>query len=167
MWYAIQTFSHHEPKAEFWLSDRLARDRILYPTWRQKVRWHDRWKEIDRPLFPGYLFAAFDWSSERTAVLSQPGVCRIVGGAFDQQPVPELEIEQIRILMRSPELLEPSVGYRPTPGDLVEVRCGPLTGLRGTVTVAKDGKMYAGVYIPSLMSGARVKVNVEWLRKAA
>ena len=57
-WYALWVMSN----AEFVVEDALRAHRIesFLPTWTETVQWSDRKKVIQRPLFPGYLFARCD-----------------------------------------------------------------------------------------------------------
>ena len=67
------------------------------PRW---SRWKDRKKKIDWPLFPGYCFARFD--PDRCAARAKcNGVVNIV--SFDGQPapIPEHELDSIRLLVDS------------------------------------------------------------------
>src|SRR5205807_1904223 len=47
------------------------------PVIKERRRWSDRWKEVELPLFPGYLFARAanaDWSR----ILRTPGVLTVI-----------------------------------------------------------------------------------------
>src|SRR3954468_12342753 len=47
------------------------------PVVKERHRWSDRWKEVELPLFPGYLFARAanaDWSR----ILRTPGVLTVI-----------------------------------------------------------------------------------------
>jgi transcription antitermination factor NusG len=153
-WYAVQTRWNFEARVHQSLR-RCAID-DLYPVYRT-TRVRRPVKEIDRPLFPGYLFASFDLA-DRIRVLSIPGVFRILGDA-----VPEKEMEQVRLLMTCPDRMGPAAGYQPHPGDQVEIQCGPLTGLRGQIQHANQGEADCWVYIPSLFCGVPVRIDVQWL----
>jgi len=48
------------------------------PLLQSRRRWSDRVKEVDAPLFPGYLFCRFN-PNDRLPILKTPGVTQIVG----------------------------------------------------------------------------------------
>ncbi len=98
------------------------------PLYKCKKRWSDRIKEVESPLFPGYLFCRFDpqW---RLPILKTPGVIQIVGNHREPTPVPEHEITAIQTLIAT------AVRNQPWPflevGDKVRIESGPLSGLEG------------------------------------
>src|SRR5690348_14772274 len=92
-WYALYTNSRHEKKVADILSTREISSFVpLYKTVR---RWADRRKEVELPLFPGYVFVQIALRS-RLQVLTVPGVVHFV--TFDGKPTPvnDLEIETLR-----------------------------------------------------------------------
>jgi transcription antitermination factor NusG len=60
------------------------------PTFKSRRRWSDRVKEIEAPLFPGYLFCRFN-VLDRFPIVTTPGLIQIVG--FNRAPVPVTESE--------------------------------------------------------------------------
>src|SRR5579871_2337861 len=48
------------------------------PVTSHRQKWSDRWKIVEFPLFPRYLFCRFDFHN-RVHILNTPGVLRIVG----------------------------------------------------------------------------------------
>jgi transcription termination/antitermination protein NusG len=128
-WYAVWTRSRHEQTVRTQLDEKQVA--AFLPTMTRWSRWKDRKKQIDVPLFPGYVFARFD-SSERLAVLKCSGVVSIVSFNGEPAPVPDHEIESIRMLVAS------TLPYDPCPtiktGTLVEVSHGPLKGVVGRLT---------------------------------
>ncbi|MDE2102124.1 MAG: UpxY family transcription antiterminator [Patescibacteria group bacterium] len=160
-WYAVQTRSNCEGRVH----SAFERDGVedLYPFYRYQSKWSDRQKVIERPVFPGYLFACFGSSAGRIQVLSTTGVIRILGAML---PVPDREIDQVRQLMASPESLSAALPalYAPAKGDEVEIAYGPFVGLAGRITRVK-GKLRVWVSIPSMMAGVPVEVDAQSLRK--
>jgi transcription antitermination factor NusG len=125
-WFAIWTRSRHEQAVR----EQLQRKHLeaFLPTITKWSRWKDRRKRIDWPLFPGYCFARFD-PRERMPVLTCAGVVNIVSFEGEPAPIPEREIESIRLLVES------DLAYDPCPlireGSMVEVVHGPLRGVVG------------------------------------
>src|SRR2546430_8195995 len=74
-WLVIWAESRAEKKVE----KRLAALGLLpwLPVVKERHRWSDRWREVDCPLFPGYLFArasTADWHR----ILRTPGVLTVI-----------------------------------------------------------------------------------------
>jgi Transcription termination factor nusG len=97
-WYALQVWS----RKELYVSSQLQNlgYECFLPTYRVQRKWSDRVKEVERPLFPGYLFSRFDFHNRRGLVMS-PGVIHIVGNGKTPLPVPDLEIERLQIAVTS------------------------------------------------------------------
>ena len=102
----------------------------LAPTYRARRRWSDRIKEIDLPLFAGYVFCRFPVAERRT-VVDAPGVAKVVEFAGQPAEILEREIRAIRLVMAS------NLPRRPwpflKPGDRVRIERGPLRGVEGTL----------------------------------
>jgi transcription antitermination factor NusG len=124
-WFALQTHSRHEKIVR----EELTRRNIeqFLPTVKRLSQWKDRKKEIEFPLFPGYCFARFSLQS-KLFVLQSPGVVRIVG-ALCPEPIPDSEIESLKIVMNNRTRYELYPYLKE--GCLVEVTDGPLQGVKG------------------------------------
>jgi len=133
-WYAVYTNARHEKRVTEYLSGRSVQ--CYLPSYKSVRRWQDRRKEIELPLFPGYVFVRIAYRS-RLQVLTAPGVVQIV--SFDGKPAPirEAEIETLR------QGLSHTAGFEPHPylkvGKRVRVRNGPLSGMEGILVRRKDG----------------------------
>jgi transcription antitermination factor NusG len=125
-WFAIQTLSRHEKVVRGQLEMRNVEH--FLPTMKRLSQWTDRKKEIEVPLFAGYCFARFSLAN-RLPVLQSQGVVCVVGSGGRPEPIPDEEIESLRILINSP------FDYVCCPylreGMLVEVIRGPLQGIKG------------------------------------
>jgi transcription antitermination factor NusG len=128
-WFAVWTRSRHEQVVRAQLDEKQIP--AFLPTLTKWSRWKDRRKQIEVPLFPGYVFARFD-PDARLAVLKCSGVVSIVSVNGTPVPVPNEEIEGIRTLVTS------TLPYDPCPtiktGMMVEVVHGPLSGVVGRLT---------------------------------
>ena len=127
-WFAIQTLSRHEKVVRGQLEMRNVEH--FLPTMKRLSQWTDRKKEIEVPLFAGYCFARFSLAN-RLPVLQSQGVVCVVGSGGRPEPIPDEEIESLKILINSP------FDYVCCPylreGMLVEVIRGPLQGVKGRV----------------------------------
>jgi len=126
------------------------------PTVARWSRWKDRRKRIDWPLFPGYCFARFD-AADALTILKCSGVVRIVGFDGKPAPIPEYEVESIRLLVASDLQFDPSPLLRE--GMMVEVVHGPLKGVVGRL-LRKDAPKARLVLSVDLI-GQAVSVDVD------
>jgi transcription antitermination factor NusG len=126
----------------------------------RRRRWKDRWKTVSFPLFPGYSFARFP-HEERLSVLTAVGVVQILGINGHATPVPDHEIEAVRLLVTSTLPLDPHPYLRE--GMEVEVIRGPLAGLRG-VLVRKGSRARFVVAIHLIQQAASVELDAADVR---
>ena len=134
MWYAVHTRSRFEKKVA---SEIAAKNIEQYlPLYRELHAWKDRRKEVDLPLFPGYVFVRMlDTMENRLAVLRTAGAVRVLGTGDSLDPIPDHEVEGIQRLLRSslPFCVHPFLRE----GSRVRVRRGPLEGVEGFLTRVK------------------------------
>jgi transcription antitermination factor NusG len=153
-WYAVWTRSRHEQVVR----QQLERKRIsaFLPTVTRWSRWKDRKKKIDWPLFPGYCFAHFD-PENALAVLKCSGVVNIVSFEGKPAPIPEYELESIRVLVGTDLQFDPCPLIRD--GMMVEVVHGPLRGVVGRLLRKDAGK--ARLVLSVDLIGQAVSVEVD------
>ena len=123
-WYALTVKHQHEVAAQSALE--CIGFEALAPTYRARRRWSDRVKEIDLPLFAGYVFCRFGFA-DRIKVMDTPGVGKVVEFSGAQAEISEAEIAAIRTVMASKLPLRPWPYLKP--GDRVRVERGPLRGV--------------------------------------
>jgi transcription termination/antitermination protein NusG len=152
-WFAIWTRSRHEHVVREQI-ERKHFDAFL-PTITKWSRWKDRKKKIDWPLFPGYCFARFD-QEEALSILKCTGVVNIVSVEGKPAPIPDHEIEGIRLL------LESHLQYDPCPlireGMMVEVTHGALKGVVGRL-VRKGAHARLILSVDLIGQGVSVEVD--------
>jgi transcription antitermination factor NusG len=131
-WFALQVRTRQEAGVSEQLSGH-GYEQFL-PLYKVRKRWSDRIKEVDAPLFPGYLFCRFN-PHDRLPILKTPGVIQIVGFKNGPSAVEESEILSIQTLVAA------GVPHQPWPflatGDRVRIESGPLLGLEGILTEVK------------------------------
>jgi transcription antitermination factor NusG len=125
-WYALHVKANFERVAATILEGKNLE--IYLPTYRRRRCWSDRIKEIECPLFPGYVFCRFDVNS-RLPILTTSGVRSIVGNGRMPAPIAEEEISAIQKVTRSGLAAMPWPFLRV--GQHVAVRKGPLAGMEG------------------------------------
>lgn len=125
-WYAIYTRARHEVAVTKQIM-RLGYQPFLA---KQKIlsRRKDRHKIIETPLFPGYVFAKFTLN-DLNKLLNLPGTVKILGEKGKPIPIPDEEIESVKILVESEVDIEPHPYLRE--GDKVRIVSGPLKGAIG------------------------------------
>ena len=126
-WYGLRVRSKFEQTTSAALE---ARDcEVFLPVVRTRRRWSDRAKEIDTPLFPGYVFCRFH-PAQRVPVLGSPGVVNIVGFGNEPACIPDHEIEAVKAMLRSSLPIFPHPFL--TSGQRIRIGRGPLdTGAAG------------------------------------
>ena len=86
-WCALHTRHQHEGTVARILTTKGVE--VFLPTYRTVHRWKDRKKQLELPLFPGYLFFTYE-SERRIQVLSTPGVHTILmTGANTPAEIPQ------------------------------------------------------------------------------
>jgi transcription antitermination factor NusG len=125
-WFALQVRSRRESCVADYL--RGQGYEWLLPLYKCRRRWSDRIKEVQTPLFPGYLFCRFD-PQDRLPILKTPGVIQIVGVNRTPVAVDEAEINAIQTMVAA------GVPNQPWPflqvGEKVRIESGSLCGLEG------------------------------------
>ena len=131
-WYALQLRTRFEKVVAMHLRGKGYEE--FLPTYTSRRHWSDRVREIELPLFPGYIFCKFD-VTDRLPLLVIPGVMSVVSFGGAPMPVPEREIAAIEHVVNSGMKYEP--WPRMSVGQPVQVRYGPLRGVEGVVVEVK------------------------------
>lgn len=157
-WYAVYTRANHEKTVAEQLANRCIEH--FLPLYTSVRRWKDRRVQIERPLFPGYVFVQLALR-EKLRVLEIPSVSRLVG--FDGHPTPlaELEIAHIRKFLSLGYLAEPHF-YLCT-GDRVRVVSGPLQGMEG-ILLKKRSTCRFVISIDLIMRSVSVQIDARDLQ---
>lgn len=156
-WFAIQAKTCREKLTKLFLENRGFE--CFLPLAKASHRWSDRVKEIDLPLFPGYLFCRMN-PHDRLPVLQAPGVIQIVGVGKTPLPVQDEEIEAIQQAAASglPTMPWPYLQV----GSLARIEGGPLEGLTGIIVKIKSGmKLILSVNL--LQRSVAVEIDREWI----
>jgi transcription antitermination factor NusG len=129
------------------------------PLYKSVRRWSDRMKELEQPLFPGYLFCRFDFQN-RGPLLMTPGVIQIVGVGRTPMPVDESEIGALRqtVLSGFPNQPWPYLGV----GERVRVNYGSLSGLEG-ILVNFKGSHRIVLSVTLLQRSVAMEIDLEWV----
>ncbi len=97
-WYALRVRSNCEKLVSLTLRGKGYTE--FLPLYRKLSRWSDRKKQIDLPLFPGYVFSRFD-VNHRLPIISTPGIVHVVGFGSKPEPIQEEEVVAIQRFVTS------------------------------------------------------------------
>ena len=157
-WFAVRVRSNYEKIAELHLRER-GYERFA-PSYKVERQWSDRKKEMDRFLFPGYVFCRLD-RHDRLPVLTIPGVVGLVGFGKIPAPIPDEEIERIQRMLESGLLVKPWPFLEV--GQTVLIEQGPLAGMEGILAEEK-GQCRLVVSVHLLRRSVAAEVDRTWVR---
>ena len=129
-WYAIYTRANAEKK----LFDNLQEKKIecYLPMRRTQRIWSDRKKWVDEPLFRCYIFVKVSYIEFFNALNTSGVVCYVSFGG-KAQPIPEVQINNIRTFLSQVDH-DVTMSYEQIQkGVNVEVLYGSLKGIKGEV----------------------------------
>ena len=141
-WYVLRIRSQAERLVQVGLHHKQFE--ILNPTYQALSIRKDRRKVLTRPIFNGYMFVRTLLNPEcHLEILKTPGVVEILKSPSGPTPVPEDQIENVRLLEK--HVGDCFFGTDFEVGDTVFVREGPLTGLRGVIDRLDPKKLHIHV----------------------
>jgi transcriptional antiterminator NusG len=153
-WFAVYTRSRHEKTVAAKLNEK--RIEAFLPIRKVLRRWKDRRKEIEVPLFNGYVFVRISLT-ERLSVLKTPGVVQILSERSQPVPIPNEQIEAIQLLVSS------GLKYDPYPylkeGMHVSVVRGPLQGVTG-ILLEKRKQHLLVLSVDLIQESAALQVDI-------
>ena len=129
-WYAVYTKANSEKK----LFNNLQQKGIecYLPTRKLQKNWIDSKKWIEEPLFRCYLFVKVSYREFFTA-LNTPGVVCFISFGGKAQPVPEIQINNIKTFLSQNDY-EVSITYEQiAKGRPIEISNGSLKGIHGEI----------------------------------
>ncbi len=163
-WYALAVHTRQEKTAHQDLLN-LGFDSFL-PSHPVRRLWSDRVKTLDTPLFPGYLFVHTALTPDvRVKMIRLKPIYDFVGkqkaldGGLMAAPIPQVQIDSLKIMLGSKALLEPTLKL--VPGTEVMVLQGPLKGATGIVEKEASGQRRILVQIPLLGRGVRTELSID------
>lgn len=154
-WYALTTMSRHERIAAYHL--RTHGIATFFPTVTEIHRWTDRRKQVEMPLFPGYLFIHALLSQQiRRIVLLARGIAGFVAMGGEPVAIPDEQIVSVERLLASHLRCSPypflKIGQR------IRVRGGALDGIEG-VLVRVEGEKALVVRVEAISRSLAVRLE--------
>jgi transcriptional antiterminator NusG len=157
-WFALRLRSNHERITAAHLRERGYQE--FAPSCKIERRWSDRTKQIDKFLFPGYIFCRFD-PNDRLPVMTAPGVVDVVGFGKTPERIPDAEVERVR------RMVDSGLAVTPFPyvqvGQAVLIERGPLAGIEGILVEVK-GKLRLVVSVHLLQRSVSAEVDRHSIR---
>ena len=132
VWVALQVKPRSEKLVAIALNSKEIE--VFLPLYAARRRWSDRIKELQLPLFDGYVFCKLNLL-HRMPALTIPGVIQFVGIGRTPVPIEEEEIVALQSVIKSglPSMPWPFLQV----GQKVRVEHGPLRDLEGILLQAK------------------------------
>jgi|SRR5579871_1543146 len=156
-WYALHVRSRHEKTVHAQLE---AKDQDAFlPLYSVKNKWADRWRTVDLPLFPGYVFCRFGVVA-RSSILATSGVIDVVRVGSEPAPIRNSEIEAVQLIVNAQVAAEPFSDL--VQGQRVMLTDGPLSGLTGTLTSTRNSVRLI-VSIELLCRSVLVEIDRDWV----
>jgi transcriptional antiterminator RfaH len=156
-WRAYYTKPRHEKKSEKRLLERGFE--AYCPVITERVKWSDRWKDVEKPLINGYIFVRVT-PIEREEVLQDPGVLRCLFWKGKPALVRDEEIESLKLIT---EYGTDAQAEDLHPGQRAKVREGRLEGQKGTVIYTSGDE--AVVLLESLRIQIKARISKRFLEK--
>jgi transcription elongation factor/antiterminator RfaH len=157
-WYALWVKSRHE----FIARDELAQKGIeaFLPSVTKAQQWRDRKKNIEFPLFPGYLFVSLEHSSQefQRVIRTRGSVGFVSLEPGHPTPVHDEEIKALKAVVASGERFDVYPQFQT--GARVRVRRGPLQGAEGVLARKEDQHVFCvNVEILGRSVGLKIGAN--------
>jgi transcription elongation factor/antiterminator RfaH len=156
-WYALQVWVRKEGMIATHLQSQGFE--CFLPTYQSVREWSDRKKEVEQPLFPGYVFCRFSYTDRRPVVVT-PGVLQVVGCGRTPLAVDDREIEAIQTAVAS------GIQSQPWPylevGERVRIHTGTLSGVEG-ILVNFKGKHRVVLCVSLLQRSVALEVDLAWV----
>jgi transcription antitermination factor NusG len=146
-WFALQVRTRWESSTAVLLSGKGYQ--TLLPTFKARKRWNGKVREVNAPLFPGYVFCKFR-AQKRLPIIVTPGVLAVVGRGRIPLPVDDAEISAIQTVVSS--------GFRAEPWPYLEV--GQKIRIEGDVLSGLEGILI------NFKGNHRIVVSVSLLRRS-
>lgn len=156
-WYALQVRPRYEKQISTALRSKGYEE--FLPLYSARRRWSDRYKVVEFPLFPGYLFCRFD-QKLRLPILTIPGVLKIVSFGKELIPVDESEIASIQAIVKSGFKAEPWPYLQA--GQRVRINEGALEGVEGIFLHTKTEQRLV-VSVSLLQRSVAVEIDASWI----
>jgi len=154
-WFAVHTRARHEKVVAQEVHEQGITS--FLPVVKQVRRWSDRRKVVEFPLFGCYVFVKLVPNhQQRLRVLRANGVLGFVGTHGVGVPIPEEQINAVRILVdeQLPVCSHPFLKI----GQRVRIRSGALSGVEG-ILVSRSGERTLVISLDAIQRSLSVQIQ--------
>ncbi len=166
-WYSIFVQTGYEDKIRaFYLQDFCPHLEFIIPKRQLRERQEGLWKEILKPIFPGYILVrGYMNYNDCYAIRRMNHVLRVLSD-FTGEPsrIQPSEIAVLLKLLQNGEVIRPSKAI--DMGDRIEIVDGPLRTLHGIVQSVNRRKSRARIVLNFLQKERKVDVSLQIIRLA-
>ncbi|XDD50283.1 UpxY family transcription antiterminator [Leptospira sp. WS92.C1] len=161
-WFALYT----NPRAEKKLK-RLFQERKIecfLPLISKKKKWSDRWKIIEEPMYPSYIFVKILFFQDRVKILQLPGAHHFVFYAGKPYVIPDEDISLVQTFLETfPDKIQTKIEEKLTPGEKILIKEGPFTGYHAEI-IRKKNEEQIIVKFPGLNLMTSVTLDIKKLQ---
>jgi transcriptional antiterminator RfaH len=161
-WFCVRSQPKHEHIAAAHLKS-MAGVQIFLPRVRFQRSTRQGMAWVTEALFPGYLFAQFEWSQSLRQVQAAPGVGGVVHFGTRWPVIEDAIIEDLRQAVGADELHV--IASTLQPGDEVEITEGAMRGLRAVVSRVMPSRERVAVLLEFLGRQTTIEVSANFLLK--
>lgn len=159
-WHALFTKPYMEPRVTAAIEARGVE--VFAPT----IRYHNRRGiATEKPFFPRYILARFDWGQSGLATVQwTPGLAAVV--AFDGEPA-WLRDDEVAFLRAQLGGLDGDAFMRLKPGQRVRVRRGPFQDFEAVFDAYLNGDERVAILLDVLGRRSRVQLKLAEIERIA
>ncbi|TGM08872.1 UpxY family transcription antiterminator [Leptospira barantonii] len=161
-WYALYT----NPRAEKKLK-RLFQERKIecfLPLISKKKKWSDRWKVIEEPMYPSYIFVKISFIKDKIRVLQLPGAHHFVFYVGKPYIIPDEDLSLVKSFLETyPDRIQVQIQEKLLPGKKVLIKEGPFTGFKAEIIQRKNEEQII-VKFPGMNLMTSVTLDVKTLK---
>lgn len=159
-WYALYTKSRSEKKTANELFKKGIE--VYQPLIKSLRQWSDRKRIVELPLLHSYLFVKINLRSYFD-ILNTKGVVKFIGFNGKPVPIPDWQINNLKILLNSEEDFE-VISEELLVGDSVYVERGPLKGLKG-ILIEHRAKQKVLIRLDTIKQSILINIHSVLLKK--
>jgi len=134
------------------------------PLQKRLKQWSDRKKMVEEPIFRSYIFVRIE-QKDYFNVLNTPGVVRYITFEGKAVPIPDKQIDQVKLLLEQKDIEVDVAEEHIKPGTMVEVTSGSMIGLVGEL-VELHGKKRVVVRLDHISHSLLVTLPANYITKA-
>jgi transcriptional antiterminator RfaH len=161
-WFCLRSQPKHEHIAAAHLR-KMDGIEVFLPRVRFKRATRQGTAWVTEALFPGYLFARFDWENSLRLAQSARGVRGVVHFGERWPTIPANTIDELQAAVGASGLHVISAEL--APGDAVQIADGAMRGLRAVVTRVMPGRERVGVLMEFLGRQTMIELSTNSIIK--